>query len=258
MKQICLVITLLAALICYGCIPKAKVPIPYLEYSNPYTTESNKNLMVLLRGIGGGHQIFEEKGIVQNVIDRKLPYDMIAPAAHFGYYREENLGIRLYQDIIKPAKEKGYQQIWLVGTSMGGLGAIFYLIDYHTTVDGVLLLSPFLGWNGILKEIEQAGGLYNWEPGDHTVDDWQRHFWSLIKTYAEAPGDYPDIYLGYGKSDFFTRGQKLLTTTLPGDHVMVIPGGHSYATLKQLWALHLDKLDGTLRSKVPARDSTGY
>ena len=51
----------------------------------------------------------------------KLPYDMVAPNAHFGYYFGETLVNRLKVDIIDPSKVKGYENVWLVGASMGGL-----------------------------------------------------------------------------------------------------------------------------------------
>ncbi|OVE81042.1 hypothetical protein BVY04_04320 [bacterium M21] len=236
---------LLLVFLTAGCISRPTIPIPRLEYSNPHAAQ-NKKLFVFLRGFGGGHKIFEEKGLVQQVLDRELPFDMVAPAAHFGYYKSESLGERLYEDIIQPARQEGCQEVWLVGTSMGGLGALFYLTEYSSSVDGVILLSPFVGWGGIIREIKKAGGLEYWQPGPRTEKDYQRDIWAWIKRTRNDP-IMPPIYLGYGDDDLFVNAHVLLARQIREDRVVVINGGHNYRTLRRLWAAFLRKLDGELR-----------
>ncbi len=249
MRRITLIMTcsMLAALSLTSCISKPKGPIETLTYSNPHANGEKKKLLIFLRGAGGGHEIFEEKGLVKQVINRKLPFDMVAPDAHFGYYKHEILGKRLHQDIILPAKVDGYDEIWIAGTSMGGLGALMFLTDYADDVQGVILLSPFLGWGGIIEEIKEAGGIAVWQPGRHTIKDWQRYLWNWLKQYDASATKTPAIYLGYGDDDFFTEGQQLLAGILPKGHTVIVDGGHTYSTLKKLWSAYLDKLDPQLR-----------
>jgi len=210
-----------------------------LEYKSPESMTENRKLLVFLRGLGGSNEIFEKHGLVQSMFDKGYPFDIVAPDAHMGYYKAETLGERLYNDIILPAREKGYREIWLAGTSMGGLGAMMYLTDYADSVDAVILLSPFLGWGGIIDEINEAGGLKSWKPGPHTIEDWQRFLWAWIKRYDAAQTKKPEIYLGYGDDDFFTESQELLSGVLPEDHTTVVDGWHTYSTLRRLWARYM-------------------
>jgi hypothetical protein len=75
-------------------------------------SSSQKNLIVFLRGRGGSYEDFVDKGFVDAISDRKLPYDMIVPNAHFGYYFGETLVGRLKAGIIDPARAEGYEEIW--------------------------------------------------------------------------------------------------------------------------------------------------
>lgn len=230
-----------------GCLSKPDAPIPYLTYKNPNTLGENKKLLVFLRGFGGNHEIFKKHGLVDAVFDNTYPFDIVAPNAHMGYYKSETLGKRLHDDIIAPARAQGYKEIWLVGTSLGGLGALIYLTDYADSVDGVILLSPFLGWGGIIDEINDAGGLKAWQPGLHTVEDWQRYLWAWIKVYDTAEEKKPEIYLGYGKSDFFTASQELFSGVIPQGHTTIVDGWHTYSTLRQLWKDYMSKMNARFR-----------
>ncbi|GAA5164985.1 alpha/beta hydrolase [Viridibacterium curvum] len=231
-----------------GCAFRGETPIATLRYENPSKPASEgKKLLIFLRGLGGGHEIFQNNGLVDQVIIRGLPFDMVAPDAHFGYYRDETLGRRLYEDIIVPARQQGYTEIWVAGTSLGGLGALFLQIEHPGEVDGIILLSPFLGWNGIVEEIQSAGGLARWEPGPHTVEDWQRYLWAWIKQYQARPERVPPIHLGYGASDLFVSAQDLLATALPEGRTTVVKGGHTYGTLRALWTTYLDRYGPALR-----------
>ncbi|PLX83545.1 MAG: hypothetical protein C0614_05585, partial [Desulfuromonas sp.] len=143
-RNLSLLLTLTSLLVTLSaCAPK--VPIPVLEYRSMPTVQQ-PNLLVLLRGRGGSYLDFERYGIIEAVREHNLPFDIVVPDAHFGYYLTETLHERLKFDIIDPARDQGYQQIWLAGFSMGGIGALFYPISYpDEPVAGLLLSSPFLG-----------------------------------------------------------------------------------------------------------------
>ena len=66
---------------------------------------------------------------------------------------------RIREDIIIPAKARGYRNIWMLGISMGGMGAIWYDRTHPGDVNGLILLSPYLGEKTIVETIEKAGGL---------------------------------------------------------------------------------------------------
>ncbi|MFT5701293.1 MAG: pimeloyl-ACP methyl ester carboxylesterase [Desulforhopalus sp.] len=222
-----------------GCSTNAPLKSLYYDIEESI---SQRNLIVFLRGRGGSHEDFAEKGFVDAIKDSKLPYDMIAPNAHFGYYFGETLVERLKADIINPAKAKGYEEIWLVGASMGGLGALMYSRFYPEDVKGVFVISPFLGYDKIISEIESQGGVRQWEPGEYNPDnDWQRMIWHWLKKYSDNQRQKPVIYLGYGTEDSYVEAQRILGDILPYDQVITTSGGHTPETMKKLWDIFLQR-----------------
>lgn len=216
-----------------------------------YTAEPvrNRHLIVFLRGLGGTsrcfwtpHKCFEAEGFVAAVRKKGLPFDMLAPNTHFGYYRHRTLEKRLTQDVIRPAKANGYEKIWLAGVSMGGLGSIFFLRKHPEHIDGVLLLGPYLGGRSIANEISRAGGIKNWIPGPYNAEkDWQRLIWDWLKQYCADPVGPAPIYIGIGDNDPYYKPQKLLADSLPEDRVISVSGGHDAAAFKSMWQIFLDR-----------------
>ena len=200
-----------------------------------------RNLLVLLRGIGADNRVFAEQGIIDAIHARGLPFDVVAPDADFAYYQSQTFDVRLKEDIIDPARRQGYEHIWLAGFSMGGLGSLIYLRRYPEDIDGVLLTSPFLGWPGIHAEIRSAGGVAAWQQTSDDPRDWERMIWSWIKSHASAAA--PPIWLGYGRGDLLAAdGPPLLATVLPPERVFTVPGNHTIATFKAIFLRHLDTL----------------
>jgi|GEM_PF-228145 len=246
-----------------GCTWFTKAPMDVLYYPRE-DAAPQPNLFVFLRGIGGSHRSFEEEGLVTKVRAGQLPFDMVAPNSHFGYYANRTLIKRMKADVIDPARRQGRNNIWLVGFSMGGLGSLLYLREQPQDVQGVCLVAPYLGDGPVIAEIRAAGGVRAWSPGDYDPDkDYQRMLWHWIKDHVDGDRPVP-IYLGFGESDRFAPANTLLAELLPPDHVMRIPGGHDYPTFKALWngflesRLYMPK--GTFRGhdtllKVPGENS---
>lgn len=221
-----------------GCAHFAGQPLEVLHYSGDST--SHKNLFVFVRGLGGSNRSFAEEGMVEATWQRDIDFDMVAPNSHFAYYSERTLIERLRQDVILPAKEKGYNNIWLVGPSMGGLGSLLYMREHPEDINGIYLMSPFLGYDGIIDEIMAQGGLQSWQPGDYSPDeDWQRMLWDWIKTEVAEQNTSP-IYLGFGNDDTYVEAQKLFATVLPADRITRMKGRHDYATFRALWKRFLE------------------
>lgn len=223
-----------------GCAATPTAPLPYLSYQTA-DTAPQRNLLVLIRGLGADNTIFETEGIVEEIRKRNLPFDVIAPDVHTGYYQSQTFEARLKEDIIDPARRKGYQQIWLAGFSMGGLGCLIYLRSHPEDIDGVLLTSPFLGWPPIQREIRRAGGVAAWTETSDDPQDWERMIWTWIKNHD--PAVTPPIWLGYGEDDILTvSGPRLLADILPKEHVFTVPGNHTIGTFKTIFLRHLDTL----------------
>ncbi len=231
---------LFAAVFLSGCVFwGGREPLETLTYR--FGPSCSESAIVFLRGRGGSPEDFAENGFVDEVLRRRLPYDMMAPNAHFGYYFSRTLVPRLKQDVIDPAKAGGYRRVWLVGASMGGLGALMYLRSHPEDVEGVYLISPFLGLNGMIKEIAKSGGVRSWSPGEYDPeDDWNRMLWDWLKQYSENPSAWPPIYLGYGTEDRFHSAHRLLGQILPAERVYETQGGHTPEAMKKVWDLFLD------------------
>lgn len=234
------VILVASCLLFSSCAYFANQPLKTLTYKYD-TSVSSKNLFVFMRGLGGSHRSFADAGMVEAVKMRKVPFDIVAPNAHFAYYSERTLIERLHEDVILPATSEGYTNIWLIGVSMGGLGSMLYLKEQPEHIDGIFLIVPFLGYDEILDDILAAGGVRPWQPGTYDPeDDWERMFWHWVKDEVTDQPTIP-IFLGYGKSDEYIKGQKLFSTVIPQKRVIGIEGGHDITTIKALWDVFLDR-----------------
>jgi pimeloyl-ACP methyl ester carboxylesterase len=233
----------IAALFCsVGCPSPPKVPMDALRYDAGPSGRHGRNLIVFLQGRGGSHYDFEKQGFVEAVRKRNLPFDMVAPNAHFGYFRARNVDVRIKEDVLDPARNAGYENIWLVGVSMGGMASIFTGRRFPDSLDGIYLISPYITEPGILEEIDRSGGLKKWDPGEHDESDWQRLVWAWLKDYAGKSGEggRAPLYLGYGISDQYAKTHKTLAAALPPKRVLRIEGGHTNEMFLALWEKFLD------------------
>jgi len=234
------ILLVFCCLLLASCSYYANKPLKTLEYKLNAPARS-ENLFVFMRGLGGSNRSFADAGMIDDVAKRTIPFDIIAPNAHFAYYSERTLIERLHNDIILPAVNQGYTNIWLIGVSMGGLGSMLYLEKHPEYIDGVYLIAPFLCYDKILDEILAAGGVRQWTPGTYDpVNDWERAFWHWIKDEITDRKTIP-IYHGFGKSDEYGKGQNLFTTVIPENRVIIIEGGHDVKTIKSLWEIFLDR-----------------
>lgn len=235
---VCL-ITLLS-LVC-GCSYNSPLNTLYYETNQDQSVQKNR-MIILLQGKGGGNKIFESHGFIDEMVKRNLSFSLAAPDAHFGYYFSRTLVDRLKIDVIDPAKLDGYTEFWLVGVSMGGLGSLMYAKEHPEDIKGIYLISPFLGYEEIIDEINNAGGIKRWEPDIYNPDDdWQRMFWHWLKLNGDNKNMLSNIYLGYGAEDSFIEAHQLLKSILPVENSFSIPGGHTVEVMKELWLVFLDE-----------------
>ncbi len=146
-----------------GCVPPAKTPMRTV-YFTAAEPAGNHLLLVFLPGKGDQPESYETEGFVESVKKLNLPVDMLGADAHIGYYLQKNFLERLRKDVIMPAKARGYERIWLIGISLGGLGALWYDGSCPGDVEGIVSLAPYLGEPGMAREVSLAGGLAAWNP----------------------------------------------------------------------------------------------
>ena len=222
-----------------GCISSQPQPlrVPLTALSDdrhPEIPARDKTLLVFLPGRGTSGIDFRKQGFIAALPDRAAA--SISVDLTFPYYLARTATTRLHDDIIVPARAAGYRRIWLVGCSVGGLGAISYVHEHPGGIAGIVAIAPYPGEKPVIAEIEAAGGLANWKPKQRMpADDFQRRLWLAIRAERfDRPGGLP-LVLGYGTGDRFAYGQRLLADQLPADHVSAVFGFHDWGTWHRLW-----------------------
>jgi pimeloyl-ACP methyl ester carboxylesterase len=199
-----------------------------------------RGLAVLLPGIVDEPRDFVRHGFIDAARAHGLPLDVLAVDAHFGYYARRTVVQRLREEIIGPARESGYDEVWILGISLGGLGALLYAREYPEDVAGLILFAPFLGHPPVIDEIRQAGGIASWQPGLVEASDFERVLWSWLAGYGNGDAR-PPIHLAFGEQDRFAPANRLLGELLPRSHVLITPGGHDWGTWRRQWRTLLER-----------------
>ena len=210
------------------------------------------DLVVFLPGRGDRAEDFEGHGFLAAARKAGLEADVVAVDAHLAYYYKRVIADRLWEDVVLPARARGYRRLFVVGISLGGLGAITLAQEHPDAVAGLFVLAPYLGEPELTREIEAAGGLARW-PGAPSERDF-RGVWGFLRGYAAGEAR-PPLWLAYGESDRYAYGHRLLASALPKDRVLVTAGGHDWTAWDRLWAEFLARgaFPGTIRAGAGSR-----
>ena len=204
-------------------------------------SEGGRELMVFLPGLKDIMKDYELQGFVEVVRRTDARVDALVVDAHYGYYANRTVLDRLHLDVIRPAKARGYERVWLVGISMGGAGALLYASRFPGEISGVVALAPFLGSADVIREISAAGGVTTWTAPEPSATDYPRQLWRWLKQYENPTPVLPQLYLGYGDRDKFAPANQLLAEILSPQQVSIIAGRHDWATWKRLWHVLLPR-----------------
>ena len=196
--------------------------------------------IVFLPGFGDSPERFERKGFTVIASEHAPMFELIAVDAHFGFYRAGTVLDRLYEDVLLPLDAAGVDEIWLVGISMGGAGALGTAAEYPELVDGVVALAPYLGPRDIIEEIEAAGGLAAWEPGDlsELPDDRRTFFlrqWAWLRGYALGE-PRPPLVFGVGTGDRLASVVEMAAEAVGPDALLTAEGAHNWRVWTPLFA----------------------
>lgn len=233
-------LTALAALLS-SCTPPTTIPIGTVNFMQSGAGR-HQTLLVFLPGLRDSAEVYADEGFIAAARACGIEADMVGVEAHLGYYVEKKFLQRLQEDIIAPAKRQGYRQIWLVGISLGGFGALWYDVEHPDDLTGVVALAPYLGEPPVVSEVGLAGGLAAWKPSTESALDDQRKIWRGLKAYQLREKNSSRVFLGYGRQDKFAQADGLLAAVLPGDQVFTTDGGHDWQTWRVLWDRVLPRL----------------
>lgn len=194
--------------------------------------------VVFLPGVGDLATDFEKKGFIDSVRNSGLSVDVTSAQATLSYYTTSAVVQRLEEDIFIPARAKKYRQTWLIGLSMGGLGALLYAHDHASELTGVLVLAPFLGTHPVAAKIRAEGGLAKWNAPEKIVvsdeDTTILELWRWLQAVTKGTEKGPRLYLGWGTQDeVLSESNEVLAMALPMNRKFPAPGGHKWTSWKQ-------------------------
>lgn len=222
---------LVAASALIACMPRPDKTRPVPSALLP-SDQGSHRLVVVLPGRRDRLESMRRSGVGE-AIQRAWPdADVLFAELSMPYYLDRSATNRLHNEVLMPARRRAYKEIWLVGASLGGMGAILYDRDYPGQVDGIVLLAPYTGERAIHDEIRAAGGVANWDPDagtDSRGQEWQREIWRHLKTWAAEPERTRNVWLTYGRDDYLRDGMPLLEPLLPRGQVMLREGAHTWS-----------------------------
>ena len=192
-------------------------------------------LLVMLPGAGIAAEDFAAQGLV-TAAQRDMPaLEVIALRPDLDLYLDGNIAPVLHQGVIAPALASGIHRIWLLGLSLGGMGALLYASEYPALVEGLVLLAPFLGTHGTIAELVRAGSFDHWaaEVSSATAPERQLLIW--LKGHLRGGEKTPRLFLGHGQRDRFSAGHRLLAAELPASRVVQVAGAHDWAAWTEAW-----------------------
>jgi len=179
---------------------------------------------------------FVREGFHAAVRSRGLDLDLTLVELRFRSVSDRSVLTHL-EELIAAARGAGCTQVWLAGISLGAYIALACAERGAHALDGLCLFAPYLGSHIVTQEIERAGGVAAWEPGELAPDDEERRIWRFIRSHAHGP---LPIHLGLGREDRFGARHRLLAAALPAEAVDLVPGGHEWPVWRMLWERFLD------------------
>lgn len=228
-----------------GCTHLVTAPTPMrAKYDRVDPAKRARCLLLMLPGIGDDDTDFADRGFLADLRERNLSVDTIRANATLGYYARRTVGDRLEADLLGPNRA-GYEQVWVLGLSMGGLGSIVLAERPGIALTGMILMAPFLG-KDIVSEIRAKGGLAAWD-GKSKARDFEHDIWVWLKAATAPAASAPPIYLLTGDQDKFAAAHRLLADALPAERRFRRYGGHDWAPWRLLWNDFLDRSDFAAR-----------
>ena len=200
-----------------------------------------RQLVVMLPGRWSKPEEFQQEGLMAMARKHWPEARIVAPNLHLGYYTSRAAVKRLHEDVILPAERAGVKEIIVVGVSMGGLGALLYDLEHPGKIDRMILLSPFVGDEEVIREIDAAGGVRSWSPGVIAEKDFSRKLWVGLKNEWLGQRKRPDVTLVCGDKDRLrSSNQRFAKDFLKPEEVIELPGDHDWPT----WRLAFGKMLG--------------
>lgn len=211
-------------------------------------------LVVVLPGRRDNARSMADGGVADAIQSAWPHAQVVLTGATLDYYLDGGLPRRLHDEIIAPELAVGGRELWLVGASLGGMGALAYDRAYPGQAKGIILLAPYLGSRALLAEIRAAGGIAAWQAGPVPErldrDNALRELWRHLQGFAGDSERGARIWLAHGDRDRLRHAVPVIAPLLPPDHVLERPGGHSWS----VWTPALVEILQAIPSPRPGAD----
>jgi hypothetical protein len=211
---------------------RGKKALPSVRYSG---MTGKRSLLVLLPTMGGKGSHYETQGFLDEVWERGFEASMEVVDVKPSLYLGSKIVELLKTEVIEPAKTEGFEEIYLVGISLGGHGALLYATNYPEDVDGIVILAPFISGDRASEAIDEAGGLDTWEDCPFLAWTHACNLWKSLKVYVSDSRNQRKVVLGFGTEDIFVDQCRILADVLLPEQVFTVPGGHDWETWKKLF-----------------------
>ena len=237
---------------CTAMLPKPVDPIPTRWVDAPAPSQVRR-LAIVLPGRGDDLDALANSGIVDAIQHSRPDFDVVLVEATLSYYLDGKIVPRLHDQIVTPARRRGYREIWLAGASMGGVGVTLYEHEHPGELTGLLLMAPYMGDGTLIKEIAAVGGVAAWEPGPKPIEidraNGVREQWRVIKSWSRDAAMSKRVWLVCGESDRLRTAADLIGTVLAPDHYLARTGGHAW----KVWSPAVEEAFARMR-----RDSVAH
>jgi pimeloyl-ACP methyl ester carboxylesterase len=192
-------------------------------------------LLVMLPGAGITAEDFAAQGFIAAAQASQPALDIIALRPDLDLYLDGTVGQVLHDGVIAAAIASGIRRVWLLGLSLGGMGALLYASDHPNCVEGVVLLAPFLGTHGTMAELSRAGRFEDWKAEASMATALERQLLIWLQSQLVAGRNHPRILLGHATRDRFAAGHRLLAAALPPSQVVQVDGVHDWMAWTEAW-----------------------
>jgi len=213
---------------------KPEIPMDARFYQAGKT--QSQELVVFLPGRGDTPIAFEKADFPEILAASSTPMDAVAVDAHLGYYISGLLAERVYQDILLPYRNRGYRKFFLVGTSLGGYGALWVNHEHEALISGLILIAPYLGDHSVVKQVDEAGGMDLWRIAlDHEPSKDEFPWVWLDKLRAAGNGSIESVILGFGVKDKFRPAAEIAAKAILEPFVFRVAGAHNWKAWTEVW-----------------------
>lgn len=184
-------------------------------------------LLVMLPGMGISSQDFVDYGLVAMAQSGHQIVDVLATQPDQSLYLDGVIADDLNKVLARFTSGENDTRLWLLGISLGGMGALACAARSVARIEGLVLLAPFIGTRGTVAALQRAGGWNHWSPRESVATQAEQEVLCWLQTCLANPAG-PPIWLGHATRDRFAAGHRMLAAALPDDRTVQVEGAHDW------------------------------